>query len=730
MMKRMSHILSRLLLLLIVSATALPAAAYDFMAGGIAYNINSNGTSVTVTYEQEPDYNNVFTSYSNASGSLTIPSSVTHNGKTYSVTAIGYRAFQGCSGFTGALTIPNSVTSIGGGAFRNCSGFTGSLTIPESVTSIGGAAFADCSGFTGSLTIPNSVTDIGEYAFRNCSGFTGSLTIPNSVTSIANYAFHGCSGITDITVSSDLADIGGDAFSGTEWYNNQPDGIVYVGNVAYKYKGTVPDGSILTIRDGIKGIAGSAFERCSGFTGSLNIPNSVTTIGESAFAGCSGFTGSLNIPNSVTTIGSTAFLGCSGFTGSLNIPNSVREIGIGAFSRCSGFTGTLSIPNSVTEICLDTFFGCSGFTGSLTIPNSVTIIGPGAFSGCSGFTGSLTIPNSVTEIVQDAFSGCSGLNSLTLSGNGAWNNWPEGIGISISQFKTLNVGSGITELGDLGFNTDVLNSYAQVPPTCAENTFANYQAALHVPSESTVAYFTAPYWTNFGNIVNDIKEKMAIDQTEADLIVSQTLQLKASVTPSNLSNDIAWCSSNPKVAKVDDNGLVTSVSSGECDIFAYLSSNPAVYASCHIGSNPGIILDVTKATIAPNKILTITPKYDSAKTDIVASSSDTDVAIVRVVTIDGVKKVQVVGVNLGTATITVADSKNNAAPAICLVTVAELRNGDVNGDGNVDVDDLNLIINIMLDKASLADWPDADVDGNNNVDIDDLNTVINIMLGK
>ncbi len=54
--------------------------------------------------------------------------------------------------------------------------------------------------------------------------------------------------------------------------------------------------------------------------------------------------------------------------------------------------------------------------------------------------------------------------------------------------------------------------------------------------------------------------------------------------------------------------------------------------------------------------------------------------------------------------------------------------GDVNGDGVVDIDDLNVINNIMLKKADYT--PAADVNGDGVVDIDDLNTVVNIMLHK
>ena len=54
--------------------------------------------------------------------------------------------------------------------------------------------------------------------------------------------------------------------------------------------------------------------------------------------------------------------------------------------------------------------------------------------------------------------------------------------------------------------------------------------------------------------------------------------------------------------------------------------------------------------------------------------------------------------------------------------------GDVNGDGMVDVADVNLIINIMLGQMASTDM--ADVDGNGTIDVADVNTVINLMLGK
>ena len=56
--------------------------------------------------------------------------------------------------------------------------------------------------------------------------------------------------------------------------------------------------------------------------------------------------------------------------------------------------------------------------------------------------------------------------------------------------------------------------------------------------------------------------------------------------------------------------------------------------------------------------------------------------------------------------------------------------GDVDGNGNVDIDDLNLLINIILELDSDAgNAARADVDGSGGVDIDDVNRLISILLG-
>ena len=672
-------------------------------------------------------------------GDLIIPLTFTIEERTYPVTAIGGRAFSGCSGLT-SVTIPNSVTSIGRLAFSGCSGLT-SVTIPNSVTYIGGIPFGGCSGLTSIVVAQgNTVYD----SRNNCNAIIKTATnvliagckntfIPNSVTSIGNYAFWGCSGLTNVT-----------------------------------------------------------------------IPNSVTSIGEGAFTECSGLT-SVTIPGSVTSIGDEAFYGCSGLT-SVTIPGSVTSISYMAFYGCSGLT-SVTIPNSVTSIGDCAFDGCSGLT-SVTIGNSVTTIGRSAFTDCSGLT-SVTIPNSVTSIGNWAFSGCRGLTSVTLSGFGNWSynssNMP-GLSGVISQFKTLNIGSGITSLGGFGFAPDVVNCYAENPPTCSSNTFSNYDGVLHFPTNSTVDYFMADYWSNFSNINNDLTDKLTLDQSEVALVPGQELQLSATVNPAD--SEIIWSSSDEKVATVSGNGLVTAMGSGSCYIYATLADNAAVYArsliassypeitlalnesclemseiggqatleaiitpgntglsaswrstdegvatvndngvvtatgngecdivatvldktaTCHVTVNSmaTITLDSDSVTIKPNGVITIGIAItgDVAAT-YTAESSNQDVVVARITN----SKLMIAargGIANDEAVVTVRRTDGEAVSAECVVAVIADA-GDINCDGVISGADVTALYNVLLDGATVAG--SADVNGDGVVSGADVTALYNLLL--
>ena len=364
------------LFLALVATTSL--WAHNFEVDGIYYNY-LGGNNVEVTYR-----GNKYDNYDNEySGEVIIPSTVTYNGTTYSVTSIGKSVFYDCSKLT-SVTIPNSVTTIGVVAFLGCSSLT-SITIPNSVTSIGDHAFSNCSSLT-SITIGNSVTSIGDHTFHGCSSLT-SVTIPNSVTSIGDYAFGKCSSLTSPV------------------YNAH----------CFAYLPTSFEGTY-TVPDGIKQIAGGAFSGCSSLT-SVTIPNSVTSIGRSAFYGCSKLT-SVTIPNSVTSIGDYAFYECSSLT-SITIGKSVTSIGDYAFFGCSSLTSVTINSDAIVNKFYSYDDNISNIFGSQVteyiIGDDVNGIGPYAFYNydyCSSLI-SVTIPNSVTNIGEFAFYYCRKLTSIT-----------------------------------------------------------------------------------------------------------------------------------------------------------------------------------------------------------------------------------------------------------------------------------------------------------------------------
>ncbi len=178
------------------------------------------------------------------------------------------------------------------------------------------------------------------------------------MTSIGDEAFSGCSSLTSVAIPNSVTSIGNDAFSGTAWYNNQSDGLVYAGKVAYKYKGTMPANTSISLLEGTLGIAASAFYNCSGLT-NVTIPNSVVRIGYEAFRSCS----SLEEVN--FNAANCASMGRSDYP---------------VFSNCPSFV-TLNIGDNVQRIPDYAFCGCSRLT-SVTIPNSVTRIGSSAFKNC------------------------------------------------------------------------------------------------------------------------------------------------------------------------------------------------------------------------------------------------------------------------------------------------------------------------------------------------------------
>lgn len=372
---KLNNIKGRLLAAALCLLGAVQAQAYDFMSGGVYYNILS---MADMTCEVTRKENIIVSSYS---GDIVIPEKVTYSGRTFTVTAIGDYAFGATFYSNSSQTLfsvkcPDTVTLIGDGAFRYCPNLV--EVECNGATAIGSYAFSSCASLT-DVHIRNA-TEIGDYAFRDCSSLKNVNSLGFSV--IGEMAFYNCANLEGVTISNSATAIGSYAFSGCSSLKS------------------------ITIPNSVTEIGAGMFENCSSLTG-IKIPDSVTEIGSSAFENCTSLTG-IKIPDSVTEIGRFAFKDCTSLT-DLTIGNSVTDIGVGAFEGCTSLTNVI-IPNSVTTIGDTAFENCTSLT-NVGIGNSVTTIGISTFENCTNLA-SVTIGSSVTKIDDNVFYGCDKITTI------------------------------------------------------------------------------------------------------------------------------------------------------------------------------------------------------------------------------------------------------------------------------------------------------------------------------
>jgi hypothetical protein len=155
------------------------AKAYDFMADGMCYKVIAGTDNVEVTSPDAP------VTYK---GAISIPATVSREGKAYLVTSIGDRAFSNNKTIT-SITLPERLQTIGRYAFHG----TGieSIVLPNTLTRIGYASFEG--SYIKSITIPASVGYIDDWAFTKCP-YLASIVFEGPVSYLGYYIFAGYAG--------------------------------------------------------------------------------------------------------------------------------------------------------------------------------------------------------------------------------------------------------------------------------------------------------------------------------------------------------------------------------------------------------------------------------------------------------------------------------------------------------------------------------------------------------
>lgn len=372
----------RLFLLFSLFLIAIRINAYDFEVDGIYYNITSLDNN-----EVEATHGNTY-----SSGDVVLPEYVTFNHKTYKVTGIGDRAFDG--GHVHSLTIPSTVIKLSDTFVHP---FPENLNIllafyvdeknPKFTSSDGVLYSKDMSELirfpykkSGEFEVPSSVKTIKKLAFKDCGSI--SSIISASVEIIESNSFSWCYNLKSAIFGESLTEMG--------------DSVFYRSDNLEK----IEFSNVLTQ------INPYTFYYCKSLT-SVTIPNSVTTIGASAFESCNRLS-NIKLPQFLLTIGRRAFLNCESIS-SITIPYSVTSIGNSTFANCSNLKAVISEIQSPFYIEEKVFSNISS-EAILQIPK-------GTKSKYEAFTGWTKYFSQIIEAGSSTAATYS--LSITASGNGS-----------------------------------------------------------------------------------------------------------------------------------------------------------------------------------------------------------------------------------------------------------------------------------------------------------------------
>ena len=135
--------------------------------------------------------------------SMTIPDSVEHNGKTYTVVEVSDSCFNENRKIT-IITLPSTIRRIGIMAAYNCTDVS-LLNIPEGITHIDKRAFHGCKTLR-ELRLPTTLRKMSIAAFARCDKLTD-VIVPEGMTDLEQDVFAECPKLQNVHLPSTLKHI-------------------------------------------------------------------------------------------------------------------------------------------------------------------------------------------------------------------------------------------------------------------------------------------------------------------------------------------------------------------------------------------------------------------------------------------------------------------------------------------------------------------------------------------
>lgn len=301
----------------------------------------------------------------------------------------GNTTLKGLSvGRTAHVVLPDDVLEVrgpisNGDPYNNKDGNSNLKSIDlKNVRILTGGALSDCVALE-SVTLPDSLITLGGGVFSGCARLH-SIKGGKNVRQIGDGCFSGCAALTDFgELEKNVTHVGSWAFQNCGWFHDQPNGVVYFGKAAYAYKGSMAEGTILSLRDGTVSVT---YEFLAGQIelnptfdqpnlAGLILPQSCKYVDDYAFAGAKNM--------KFIDLGGVQYIGREAFNNSacesIVLPDSVRFVGSNAFS--APYIKAIHLNDGLRVLDEGAFFTYGKGKG-VTIPASVAYIGYQAFGYC------------------------------------------------------------------------------------------------------------------------------------------------------------------------------------------------------------------------------------------------------------------------------------------------------------------------------------------------------------
>lgn len=547
-----------------------------------------------------------------------------------SLTSIGNWTFRGMAALE-SIVVPNAVTEMGTYAFANDTSLK-SAKLSTSCPWLKEGLFSECNALQ-SITIPSAVTKMDGYMFTNCKTLTSAtfedgndLIEMGYGASWKNYGLFSDCPLKTLNLGRWLS-YNTEVASRSPFYSIDALKNLNIGKnvkVIDKYMFSYCKGlEEVNLPDNITSVNLWGFRGCSSLK-SVRLSEKLSQVGDYGFAGCTSLD-NVTFPASMTSVASNSFSDCTALR-KLDLGQNLLIIGPSAFENDKALEG-IEIPSTLYGLGVASFKNCTSLP--YVEVKSISSVGKEAFMGCTGLKW-ISLSDKTTSLGENSFAGCSNIAYVKSYATTA----PEGLVNFPSEVVangTLFVPEGYEDdytysaTWEDWMNIKPLTENVLVSSITLSQTEANMKATETLPLSATVGSENAVnkslIWKSsneaiatvsaegvitanaVGNatitaiaadgsgvkatcditVVPTLAESISLDQPTLTLKKKRTAHLVATISPVTTTNkSLTWKSDNPKIATVDNEGNVKTLTAGETTIKVSANDGSGITAECHL----------------------------------------------------------------------------------------------------------------------------------------------------